>query len=30
MITGDDNLIEYVSRLAQTLNSVQEDFLELN
>ena len=30
MITGDDILIEYVSRLSNTLNSIQEDFLEPN
>lgn len=28
MITGDDILIEYVSRLAKTLSHLQEDTIE--
>ena len=28
MITGDDILIEYVSRLVQTLNQLQEDLMQ--
>ena len=30
MITGDDILIEYVSRLAKSLTNIQEDFIEPN
>ena len=28
MITGDDILIEYVSRLTKTLNCLKEDLIE--
>ena len=28
MITGDDILIEYVSRLSKTLKAVQEDLID--
>ena len=28
MITGDDILIEYVSRLVKTLNCLQEDLMQ--